>query len=58
MHFHPLPGGVNGMGFGEGEDRYGWFNNATNLDYSLRAVDAANLSCNPLALRIPTHSNR
>jgi hypothetical protein len=29
------------MGFGEGEGRFGWFNNVTNFDYSLRAVDAA-----------------
>ncbi|KAI4686920.1 uncharacterized protein J4E84_005291 [Alternaria hordeiaustralica] len=41
LDIHSLPGGVNGMGFGEGEGRFGWFNNATNLDYSLRAVDAA-----------------
>lgn len=41
LDIHSLPGGVNGMGFGEGEGRYGWFNNQTNLDYSLQAVDAA-----------------
>ncbi|KNG51722.1 hypothetical protein TW65_01119 [Stemphylium lycopersici] len=41
LDIHSLPGGLNGMGFGEGEGRFGWFNNATNLDYSLRAVDAA-----------------
>ncbi|KAF7674870.1 glycoside hydrolase [Alternaria burnsii] len=41
LDIHSLPGGVNGMGFGEGEGRFGWFNNVTNLDYSLRAVDAA-----------------
>ncbi|CAN9189610.1 unnamed protein product [Alternaria sp. RS040] len=41
LDIHSLPGGVNGIGFGEGEGRFGWFNNVTNLDYSLRAVDAA-----------------
>ncbi|KAG9194438.1 hypothetical protein G6011_04473 [Alternaria panax] len=32
LDIHPLPGGVNGMGFGGGEGRFKWFNNATNLD--------------------------
>ncbi|KAL1652728.1 hypothetical protein SLS61_004710 [Didymella pomorum] len=41
LDIHSLPGGVNGMGFGEGEGRFGWFDNTTNLDYSLEAVDAA-----------------
>ncbi|CAN9202204.1 unnamed protein product [Alternaria alternata] len=41
LDIHSLPGGVNGMGFGEGEGRFGWFNNVTNFDYSLRAVDTA-----------------
>ena len=41
LDIHSLPGGVNGMGFGEGEGHFGWFNNQTNLDYSLKAVDAA-----------------
>lgn len=41
LDIHSLPGGVNGMGFGEGEGRFGWFGNATNLAYSLQAVDAA-----------------
>ncbi|KAL4883062.1 putative cellulase [Aspergillus karnatakaensis] len=37
---HSLPGGVNGMPFGEAEGHYGWFNNQTALDYSLDAIDA------------------
>lgn len=37
---HSLPGGVNGMGFGEAEGHYGWFNNQTALDYSYEAIDA------------------
>jgi aryl-phospho-beta-D-glucosidase BglC (GH1 family) len=40
IDLHSLPGGVNGMPFGEAEGHYGWFNNATALDYSLQAVDA------------------
>lgn len=36
-----LPGGVNGMPFGEAEGHYGWFNNQTALDYSYQAVSAA-----------------
>jgi aryl-phospho-beta-D-glucosidase BglC (GH1 family) len=41
VDIHSLPGGVNGMGFGEADGHFGWFNNATALDYSLKAVDAA-----------------
>lgn len=41
LDIHALPGGVNGMGFGEAEGHFGWFNNATALSYSLQAVDAA-----------------
>ncbi|KAH7053422.1 putative glucan 1,3-beta-glucosidase A [Macrophomina phaseolina] len=37
---HSLPGGVNSLDIGEGVGRYGWFNNATNLDYSFQAIDA------------------
>ncbi|KAE9363822.1 glycoside hydrolase family 5 protein [Stipitochalara longipes BDJ] len=37
---HSLPGGVNGMGFGEANGHYGWFNNATALTYSYEAIDA------------------
>lgn len=37
---HNLPGGVNGMGLGEADGHYGWFNNATALAYSLHAIDA------------------
>lgn len=40
IDLHSLPGGVNGMAFGEAEGHYGWFNNATALTYSLQAVDA------------------
>ncbi|KAJ5753767.1 glycoside hydrolase superfamily [Penicillium nucicola] len=40
IDIHSLPGGVNGMPFGEAEGHYGWFNNATALDYSLQTVDA------------------
>lgn len=40
IDLHSLPGGVNGMPFGEAEGHYGWFNNATALAYSLQAVDA------------------
>ncbi|KAL2866271.1 glycoside hydrolase superfamily [Aspergillus lucknowensis] len=36
---HSLPGGVNGMAFGEAEVHYGWFKNQTVLDYSLKAID-------------------
>ncbi|GME52737.1 putative beta- -exoglucosidase protein [Neofusicoccum parvum] len=37
---HSLPGGVNSLDIGEGFGRKGWFNNATNLDYSFQAIDA------------------
>ncbi|KAF7585882.1 hypothetical protein BBP40_009942 [Aspergillus hancockii] len=37
---HSLPGGVNGMPFGEAAGHYGWFNNQTALRYSLEAIDA------------------
>lgn len=40
IDIHSLPGGVNGMAFGEAEGHYGWFNNATALSYSLQTVDA------------------
>lgn len=35
-----LPGGVNGMPFGKASGHFGWFNNATVLDYSYQAIDA------------------
>jgi len=41
LDIHSLPGGVNGMPFGEREGGFGWFNNNTALDYSYRAVSAA-----------------
>lgn len=37
---HSLPGGVNTLGIGEAFGRNGWFQNATNLDYSFRAIDS------------------
>ncbi|KAE8422484.1 glycoside hydrolase superfamily [Aspergillus pseudocaelatus] len=37
---HSLPGGVNGMPFGEAEGHFGWFNNQTAFDYSLKTIDA------------------
>lgn len=37
---HSLPSGVNGMGFGEAEGHFGWFNNQTALAYSYKAIDA------------------
>ncbi|KAF9880627.1 putative exo-beta-1, 3-glucanase [Colletotrichum karsti] len=40
IDIHSLPGGVNGLGIGEKDGNYGWFNNNTALDYSYRAVDA------------------
>lgn len=41
IDIHSLPGGVNGMPFGERQDAFGWFGNATALDYSYRAASAA-----------------
>jgi aryl-phospho-beta-D-glucosidase BglC (GH1 family) len=41
IDIHSLPGGVNGMGLGEKDGNWNWFNNATALDYSLQAVSAA-----------------
>ncbi|KAL4939155.1 hypothetical protein BDV06DRAFT_214530 [Aspergillus oleicola] len=37
---HSLPGGVNGMSFGEAEEHFGRFNNQTALDHSLEVIDA------------------
>ncbi|KAK6599926.1 putative exo-beta-1,3-glucanase [Botrytis cinerea] len=37
---HSLPGGVNSLGIGEAFGHSGWFQNATNLDYSFKAIDA------------------
>ncbi|KAK1147171.1 hypothetical protein N8T08_001910 [Aspergillus melleus] len=36
---HSLPGGVNGMPFGEAEGHYDWFHNETALKYSLNVID-------------------
>lgn len=41
LDIHSLPGGTNGQGHGGGEGQFDWFNNQTNLEYSLKAVDAA-----------------
>ncbi|KAE9579595.1 putative glucan 1,3-beta-glucosidase A [Colletotrichum fructicola] len=40
IDIHSLPGGINGLGIGEKDGSYGWFNNQTALDYSYQAVDA------------------
>lgn len=40
LDVHSLPGGVNGMGFGEADGHFGWFNNATALAYSYQTIDA------------------
>ncbi|KAE8148115.1 glycoside hydrolase superfamily [Aspergillus avenaceus] len=37
---HSLPGGVNGMPFGEAVGHFGWFNNQTAFDYSLLVIDS------------------
>ncbi|KAF5971501.1 triacylglycerol lipase II precursor [Fusarium coicis] len=41
LDIHSLPGGLDGMGLGENEGNYGWFQNQTALEYSYKAVDAA-----------------
>ena len=41
LDLHSLPGGVNGLDIGEAVGHFYWFNNQTNLDYSLQAIDAA-----------------
>lgn len=41
IDIHSLPGGVNGMPFGERQGGFDWFNNATALNYSYQAVSAA-----------------
>lgn len=41
VDIHSFPGGANGFPFGEARGHYGWFNNQTALEYSLKAVDAA-----------------
>ena len=54
---HSLPGGVNGMPFGEASGHFGWFNNQTAYEYSLQAIDAVidyvqNQSGNPASYTI------
>ncbi|KZM27292.1 uncharacterized protein EKO05_0005570 [Ascochyta rabiei] len=41
VDLHSLPGGVNGLDIGERVGKWDWFNNQTNFDLSLKAVDAA-----------------
>ncbi|KAL2110438.1 hypothetical protein VUR80DRAFT_1153 [Thermomyces stellatus] len=41
IDIHSLPGGLNGMGLGEKEGNFGWFQNETALEYSYQAVEAA-----------------
>ena len=38
LGLHSLPGGINSLDIGEALFHKGWFNNATNLDYSFQAV--------------------
>ncbi|KAH6662101.1 putative cellulase [Halenospora varia] len=40
LDVHALPGGVNGMGLGEADGHFGWFNNVTALSYSYTTIDA------------------
>ncbi|KAJ5297896.1 hypothetical protein PENANT_c012G04747 [Penicillium antarcticum] len=40
IDIHSLPGGTNGLDIGEAVGHWGWYNNATALEWSLRAVDA------------------
>ncbi|KAH7348892.1 putative cellulase [Rhexocercosporidium sp. MPI-PUGE-AT-0058] len=37
---HSLPGGINGLGIGEADGHFGWFNNQTALTYSYKAIEA------------------
>jgi glucan 1,3-beta-glucosidase len=39
LGLHSLPGGINWLDIGEALGHLGWWYNATNLDYSLQAVD-------------------
>jgi glucan 1,3-beta-glucosidase len=41
LGLHSLPGGTNSLNIGEALMHKAWFNNATNLNYSFQAVDAA-----------------
>ncbi|KAF1835374.1 glycoside hydrolase [Decorospora gaudefroyi] len=36
---HSLPGGINSLDIGEAFGHSAWFQNATNLDYSFKAID-------------------
>ncbi|KAF2026412.1 glycoside hydrolase [Setomelanomma holmii] len=41
LDIHSLPGGINGVDIGEAKGHYDWFNNSTNLAYSLDVVSSA-----------------
>jgi aryl-phospho-beta-D-glucosidase BglC (GH1 family) len=51
LDIHSLPGGINGVDIGEAKGHYDWFNNSTNLAYSLDVVSSAldfiQSSCSP-----------
>ncbi|KAJ6004178.1 hypothetical protein N7499_000248 [Penicillium canescens] len=40
IDIHSLPGGTNGLDIGEAVGHWGWYDNSTALEWSLRAVDA------------------
>ncbi|KAJ5691409.1 hypothetical protein N7488_012144 [Penicillium malachiteum] len=40
VDIHSLPGGTNGLDIGEATGHWGWWWNETNLEWSMRAVDA------------------
>jgi hypothetical protein len=40
IDIHSLPAGTNGLDIGEAVGHWGWYDNSTALDWSLRAVDA------------------
>ncbi|KAF6828096.1 hypothetical protein CPLU01_08693 [Colletotrichum plurivorum] len=40
IDIHSLPGGINGLGIGEKDGNYNWFNNQTALEYSFRIIEA------------------
>jgi aryl-phospho-beta-D-glucosidase BglC (GH1 family) len=39
LDIHGLPGGINGLTIGEAAGHWGWFNNQTNFNYSMQAID-------------------
>jgi hypothetical protein len=40
IDIHSLPGGTNGLDIGEAVGHWGWYDNSTALEWSLKAVDA------------------